>query len=84
MWVKCTRCKNKTLRSAGRCAKCHKQLRSGLAFAWPRWRLRLRRKRTRRFLRALLLVILLGGAAYGLFHSLPEADRPAHGSHFFP
>lgn len=84
LWVGCRRCKHKTLRSAGRCAKCHKQLRSGLAFSWPRWRLQIRRKKTRRILRALLLLTLLGGAAFVLYRALPEADRPVHRPFLFP
>ena len=75
LWVKCSRCKAKSLRSAPRCAKCHKLLHRG-GFSWPRFRLWPRHKKRRRLLRACLLILALLAGAILVYRSLPESDSP--------
>jgi len=46
------------------------------SFVLPRWGLRLRNRKQKRLVRAFCLLLLVGLAAWLVFHSLPEPERP--------
>lgn len=75
LWIKCNKCRAKNVRTAGRCAKCRHRLHAR-TITLPRLGLdlKLRNRRKRRLVRALLLLVLFGLAARLLYHSLPTAS----------
>ncbi len=77
LWIKCNQCRAKNVRTAGRCAKCRHRLHAR-TITLPRlgFDLKLRNKRRRRLVRALLLLVLFSLAARLLYDSLPKTSVP--------
>ncbi|MEN9574634.1 MAG: hypothetical protein RL514_2489 [Verrucomicrobiota bacterium] len=77
LWIKCNQCRAKNVRTAGRCAKCRHRLHSR-TITLPRlgFDLKLRNKRRRRLVRALLLLVLFGLGTRLLYDYLPKASVP--------
>ena len=77
LWVKCNKCRAKNVRTAGRCAKCRHRLHARTV-TLPRlgFDLKLRNKRRRRLVRAVLLLMLFSLAARLLYNSLPKSSVP--------
>ena len=75
LWIKCSRCSAKNARTASRCTKCHQQMRA-LSFVLPRWNRRFGDRNKKHILRALGWLLLVGVAAWLVYHSLPEPAEP--------
>ena len=77
LWITCKKCRAKNTRTAGRCAKCRHRLHTRKV-TLPRLKfdLKLRNKRRRRLVRAILLLVLVSLATRLLYLSLPEPVLP--------